>query len=77
MSRGPRKTIDEKINEKQAIINSLKTRIESEKRELEEMLQEKKLKDLEAVNDLIQKSGLSPKEAMEAIKQYVHKNDEL
>lgn len=71
MARGPRKTIEEKLAAKQELIASLQTRIESEKRELEEMLQEKRIKDLESVSELIEESGLSPEEAAEALQQYI------
>lgn len=71
MARGPKKSIEEKITAKQELINSLLIRIESEKRELGELLQEKKLKDLESVNMLIEESGLSPEEAAEALQQYL------
>lgn len=71
MARGPKKTIEEKIIAKQELIASLLTRVESEKRELEELLQEKKLKDLESVNELIEESGLSPEEAAQILQQYM------
>lgn len=71
MARGPKKTIEEKITAKQELITSLLTRVESEKRELEELLQEKKLKDLESVNELIEESGLSPEEAAQILQQYM------
>lgn len=70
MARGPKKTIEEKITAKQELISALLTRIESEKRELEAMYEEKRLKDLDTVNDLITEAGLTTQEAMEALKQY-------
>ena len=51
MARGQRKTIEEKIAAKQELIEALETRVESEKRELEELYMEKKRKELEAVSD--------------------------
>ena len=45
MARGQRKTIDEKITAKQEMIEALMTRVESEKRELEELYQEKRRKE--------------------------------
>lgn len=47
------------------------TRVESEKRELEELFQEKKKKELEAVNDLIVDSGLQPDEVAALLQQYL------
>lgn len=71
MARGPRKSIEEKITAKQELINSLLIRIESEKRELEALYEEKRLKDLEAVNELIEDAGLSPEEAAQALQQFI------
>ncbi len=62
MARGQRKTIEEKITAKQELIEALMTRVESEKRELEELYQEKKRKELEAVSDIIEEAGLGPEE---------------
>ena len=62
MARGQRKTIEEKITAKQELIEALLTRVESEKRELEELYEEKKRKELEVVSDLIEETGLSPEE---------------
>ena len=60
MARGPKKTIEEKITAKQELISALLTRIESEKKELEALYEEKRIKDLGTVNDLIEEAGLSP-----------------
>ena len=45
MARGQRKTIEEKISAKQELIQAMLIRIESEKRELEELFEEKRRKD--------------------------------
>ena len=71
MARGPRKTIEEKISAKQELIDALMTRVESEKRELEELYQEKKRKELEAVSDLIQDSGMKQEEVAAVLQQYL------
>lgn len=71
MARGQRKSIEEKIEAKQELIAALMTRVESEKRELEEMYQEKKRKELEAVSDLIAETGLQPEEVAAALQQYL------
>lgn len=71
MARGQRKTIEEKIQAKQELIEALMTRVESEKRELEELYQAKKQKELEAVGDLISDAGLEPDEVAEALRQYM------
>uniref|UniRef100_UPI004055F1F5 hypothetical protein n=1 Tax=Acetatifactor sp. TaxID=1872090 RepID=UPI004055F1F5 len=71
MARGQRKTLEEKICAKQELITALQTRIESEKRELEEMYEEKRRKELETVSDLIADAGLNPEEVAEVLQQYI------
>lgn len=71
MARGQRKTIEEKIAAKQELIDALMTRVESEKRELDELFEEKKRKELEAVSDLIADTGLQPDEVAQALQEYV------
>lgn len=76
MARGQRKTLDEKITAKQELIEALLTRVESEKRELEELFQEKKRKELEVVSDLIEETGLSPDEVADMLQQYLDNREE-
>nr|WP_318683053.1 hypothetical protein [uncultured Acetatifactor sp.] len=71
MARGHKKTLEERIAAKQELIEALTTRIESEKRELEELFQEKRMKELETVSDLISDAGLSADEVAEALQQYI------
>lgn len=71
MARGQRKTIEEKIAAKQELIDALMTRVESEKRELDELFQEKKRKELETVSDLIADAGLQPDEVAEVLQEYM------
>ncbi len=71
MARGPRKSVDEKIQAKQNVINALLVRVESEKRELEELYEEKKRKELEQVNSLIEETGLEPSEVAALLQQYL------
>ena len=77
MARGQRKTIDEKITAKQELIEALLTRVESEKRELEELYEEKRRKELETVSDLIEETGLSPEEVASLLQQYLDNRDEM
>ena len=72
MARGPKKTVEERIALKQELISALLTRIESEKKELEALYEEKRVKDLGTVNDLIVEAGLSADEAREALQQYLN-----
>ncbi len=71
MARGPKKTIEEKISAKEELISALLTRIESEKKELEALYDEKRTKDLSTVSELIDGAGLSPDEALEALQIYI------
>lgn len=71
MARGQRKTLEEKITAKQELIASLLTRIESEKRELEELFDEKHRKELEVVSDLIADAGLDTEEVAAVLQQYI------
>lgn len=76
MARGQRKSIEEKIAAKEELIEALNTRLESEKRELEEMYQEKRRKELEVVSDIIAESGLEPDEVAEVLQQYLVNREE-
>ena len=55
----------------QELINALNIRIESEQRELEEMFEQKRRKELEAVSDIIEDAGLAPEEVTEVLQQYI------
>ena len=71
MARGPRKTLEEKIQAKEEMIESLERRISAEKDELEELLQEKKIKELSAVSDLIEESGMEPAEVARILQEHM------
>lgn len=71
MARGQRKTLEEKIIAKQDLITALQTRIESEKRELDELFEEKRRRELETVSDLIADTGLNVEEVAEVLQQYI------
>ena len=72
MPRGQRKSLEEKIQAKQELINALNIRMESEQRELEELFEQKKRKELEAVSDIIEDAGLAPEEVTEVLQQYIN-----
>lgn len=71
MARGQRKSLEEKIAEKEELIAALQTRIKSEQSELEALCNEKKLKDLESLDELIRTSGLGEAEVAEALQSYI------
>ena len=68
MARGQRKTIEEKILQKQEIINNLSVRIESEQNELQALLSEQKQQEVEILYEFIKTSDMSVYEAIELLK---------
>lgn len=71
MARGPRKSIDDKIRDKEELIASLKVRIQSEERELTELRNEKRAKELEALTTILDDNGISVDEAREVLERHV------
>ena len=71
MARGPRKSIDDKIRDKEELIASLKVRIQSEERELTELRNEKRAKELEALTTILDDNGISVDEAREGLERHV------
>lgn len=71
MARGQRKPIENKIAEKEELINSLSIRLEKEKEELKALLSEQKKQEVETLYDFIKTSDLSVYEATEALQKYV------
>lgn len=74
--RKPKKSIEDRIVEKEDLISKLQTRIKSEQSELEALYSEKKIKDLECVNDIIVTSGLSANEVTEALESYARMKEQ-
>lgn len=70
MARGPKKTMEQKIEEKKNIIDSLELRIEKEKEELQELLEEQKLMKLEEIGTIIENANLSIEEAEKILSEY-------
>lgn len=68
MARGQRKTIEEKILQKQEMINNLSARIESEQNELQALLNEQKQQEVETLYDFIKTSDMSVYEAIEMLR---------
>lgn len=71
MARGQRKTIKNKITEKEELIDVLTTRLEKEREELKSLLSEQKQKEVETLHDFIKTSNLSINEATEVLQQYL------
>lgn len=70
MARGPRKTIEDKIRDKEELIASLKVRIQSEERELAELRREKRMKELEAITEFLDDTGISVEEARAVLERH-------
>ena len=68
MARGQRKSIEEKIQQKQEVIDALEVRLEHEREELEALICEQKQKEVEILYDFIKESNLDVCEATEALK---------
>lgn len=77
MARGQRRSIEEKIQQKQEIIDGLEIRIEHEREELEALLSEQKQKEVETLYDFIKTSHLDVYEATEVLQQYVAEHEEV
>lgn len=71
MPKGQRKPLDEKIKAKQNLILALNKRIESEKSELKDLLEQKNKKELEKVECLINESKLTSEEVIAVLQQYI------
>ena len=76
MARGQRKTIEEKIREKEELVGALKVRLKAEQNELYALCKEKRDRELEGLNQLLEDSGLNLKEASGILQEYIenHKN---
>ena len=70
MARGPRKTIEDKIRDKEELIASLKVRIQSEEKELAELRREKRMKELEAITEFLDDTGISVEEARAVLQRH-------
>ncbi|MDE6893723.1 MAG: hypothetical protein K2P50_18185 [Lachnospiraceae bacterium] len=71
MARGQRRTIEEKIAEKEELIASLRTRLKSEQSELDALYKEKKNRDLDSLNQLLTATGLDIGEASDILQDYI------
>ena len=71
MARGVRKSIEEKIADKQEVIDALEVRIQKEKEELQILINEQRMARLESLEELIDNSNLSLEEVMEILRRHV------
>lgn len=70
MARGQRKPIEQKIEEKQKVIDSLEIRIEKEREELAELLNEQKWAKLEEIGTIIENFNLSMEEVEKILSEH-------
>lgn len=70
MARGVRKSIEEKIADKQEIIDCLESRVLKEKEELQALINEQRMARLESLEELIDSANLSVEEVMEIVRQH-------
>ena len=76
MARGQRKSIEEKIAEKQDLINSLNSRLEKETEELNSLLNEQKYQEIENLYELVKASNLSVEDITAILNGYLTDNYE-
>lgn len=77
MARGQRRSIEEKIRQKQEIISGIELRLEHEREELEALVSEQKQKEVETLYDFIKETNLDVQEATEILQQYVTEHEEV
>ena len=58
MARGAKKSLQEKIIQKEELIESLTTRIKKEREELKELIEQQKNEELNELRVVMQKSGM-------------------
>ncbi len=71
MARGQRKSVEDKIAEKEELILALRTRLKSEQNELDALYKEKRDRDLEELSRLLTSSGLNVNEASDILQEYI------
>ena len=76
MARGVRKSIEEKIADKQEIIDALEIRVLKEKEELQALLNEQRMVRLEILEELIDNSNLSIEEVTQILRQHMEEGEE-
>lgn len=77
MARGVRKSIEEKIADKQEIIDALEIRILKEKEELQILVNEQRMARLESLEELIDNSNLSLEDVTEILRQHVEEEEAM
>ena len=76
MARGQRRSIDEKIQQKEEMIEKLRARLKTEEDELENLLRQKKEEYYKNIVDMLLEANMSESEASEAIHKYLQNRAE-
>jgi len=71
MARGQKKSIEEKIAEKEELISALTIRLEKENSEFKALLNEQKQKEVRILHDFIKTYNLSIDEVIEVLQEYL------
>ena len=71
MARGVKKSLQEKIAQKEELIEALSTRIKKEKEELNELVEMQKMEELNELRIVIQKSGMEISDIIERAQMQV------
>ena len=71
MARGVKKSLQEKIAQKEELIEALSTRIKKEKEELKELVEMQKMEELNELRIVIQKSGMEISDIIEMAQMQV------
>lgn len=74
MARGKKKSIDERIEAQQNIVECIQVRLEKENEALNALYREKKESEVNSLYDAIMEANLSVDEATEIIKQSINAN---
>ena len=71
MARGVKKSLQEKIAQKEELIEALSTRIKKEKEELNELVEMQKMEELNELRIVVQKSGMEISDIIEMAQMHV------
>ena len=71
MARGVKKSLQEKIAQKEELIEALSTRIKKEKVELNELVEMQKMEELNELRIVVQKSGMEISDIIEMAQMQV------
>lgn len=77
MARGNKKTIEEKILQKQDLINSLTIRLENEQKELEQLLHEQEKHEISCLYSFIKNNNLNVLETIKTLQQILEKQYDI